>query len=156
MAELKDRLRADMKVAMKAHDQQRLGTIRMALAAIANAEVEGTAHELTAEEEQRLLTKEVRQRRDSAETYTQGGRQDLVEKELAEAEILQAYLPQPMTSAEVEALIDAEFAAIEAETGEAPTMKQMGTIMKAVNARIAGRFDGGAVAGLVKGRLANK
>ncbi len=153
MAELKDRLRADMKVAMKAHDQQRLGTIRMALAAIGNAEVEGTAHDLTTEEEQKLVAKEVRQRRDSAETYGQAGRQDLVDKETAEAEILQAYLPQPLTAEEVGALIDAEFAAVEAETGAAPTMKQMGAIMKAVNARIAGRFDGGAVAGMVKGRL---
>lgn len=153
MAELKDRLRADMKVAMKAHDQQRLGTIRMALAAIANAEVEGTAHALTTDEEQQLIAKEVRQRRDSAETYAQGGRQDLVEKESAEAEILQAYLPRPLTAEEVQALIDAEFAAIAAETGTAPTMKQMGAIMKAVNARIAGRFNGGAVAGLVKSRL---
>ncbi|MEA5153870.1 GatB/YqeY domain-containing protein [Raineyella sp.] len=153
MAELKDRLRADMKVAMKAHDQQRLGTIRMALAAIGNAEVEGTAHDLTAEEEQKLIVKEVRQRRDSAETYGRAGRQDLVDKETAEAEILQAYLPRPLTAEEVGALIDAEFAAIEAETGTAPTMKQMGAIMKAVNARIAGRFDGGAVAGMVKGRL---
>lgn len=153
MAELKDRLRADMKVAMKAHDQQRLGTIRMALAAIGNAEVEGTAHDLTAEEEQKLIVKEVRQRRDSAETYGRAGRQDLVDKETAEAEILQAYLPRPLTAEEVGALIDAEFAAIEAETGIAPTMKQMGAIMKAVNARIAGRFDGGAVAGTVKGRL---
>ncbi|WOP17231.1 GatB/YqeY domain-containing protein [Raineyella sp. LH-20] len=154
MAELKDRLRADMKAAMKEHDQQRLGTIRMALAAIMNAEVEGSAHELTADEEQKLIAKEVRQRRDSAETYAQAGREDLVDKETAEAEILQAYLPQPLTPEEVGALIDAEFATIEAETGAAPTMKQMGAIMKAVNARIAGRFDGGAVAGMVKGRLA--
>lgn len=154
MAELKDQLRADMKVAMKAHDQQRLGVIRMALAAIMNAEVEGEAHELTTEQEQKLVTKEVRQRRDSAETYAEGGRQDLVDKELAEAEILQAYLPAPMTAADVGTLIDAEFAAIEAETGDAPTMKQMGTIMKAVNAKVAGRFDGGAIAGMVKDRLA--
>lgn len=154
MAELKDQLRADMKAAMKAHDQQRLGVIRMALAAIMNAEVEGEAHELTTEQEQKLVTKEVRQRRDSAETYAQGGRQDLVDKELAEAEILQGYLPAPMTTADVESLIDAEFAAIEAQTGAAPTMKQMGTIMKAVNAKVAGRFDGGAIAGMVKDRLA--
>lgn len=153
MAELKDRLRADMKTAMKAHDQQRLGVIRMALAAIMNAEVEGEAHELTTEEEQKLLTKEVRQRRDSAESYAAGGRQDLVDKETAEAEILQSYLPAPLTAEDVADLVDAEFAAIEARTGAAPTMKQMGAIMKAVNAKVAGRFDGSAVAAMVKGRL---
>lgn len=154
MAELKDQLRADMKEAMKAHDQQRLAVIRAALASFMTAEVEGEAHELTTAEERKLVTKEVRQRRDSAETYAEAGRQDLVDKELAEAEILQGYLPAPMTAADVAALIEDEFAAVEADTGAAPTMKQMGSIMKAVNAKVAGRFDGGAIAAQVKGRLA--
>ncbi|SDC06125.1 hypothetical protein GA0111570_1173 [Raineyella antarctica] len=155
MAALKDQLRADMKDAMKAHDQQRLAVIRMAIASIMNAEVEGEAHDLTLEEEQKLVAKEVRQRRDSAQTYADGGRQDLAEKESAEAEILQAYLPAPMTADDVTALIEDEFARVEAETGAAPTMKQMGAIMKAVNARVAGRFDGGAIATMVKQRLAS-
>ena len=154
MAELKDQLRSDMKEAMKAHDQQRLAVIRAALASFMNAEVEGEAHELTTAQEQTLVTKEVRQRRDSAETYAAAGRQDLVDKELAEAEILQAYLPAPMTAAAVADLIEGEFAAVEAATGAAPTMKQMGAIMKAVNAKVAGRFDGGVIATMVKGRLA--
>ena len=135
MAELKDQLRSDMKEAMKAHDQQRLAVIRAALASFMNAEVEGEAHELTTAEEQTLVTKEVRQRRDSAE-------------------ILQAYLPAPLTAAAVADLIEGEFAAVEAATGAAPTMKQMGAIMKAVNAKVAGRFDGGVIATMVKGRLA--
>lgn len=156
MAELKDQLRADMKEAMKAHDQQRLTVIRSALATFMTASTEGEAHELTATEEQKLVAKEVRQRRDSAQTYAEGGRQDLADKENAEADILQAYLPAPMTAEQVAGLIDAEMTAIEASSGSAPTMKQMGAIMKAVNAKVAGRFDGGAVAGMVKERLANR
>lgn len=156
MAELKDQLRADMKEAMKAHDQQRLTVIRSALATFMTAATEGEAHELTTAEEQKLIGKEVRQRRDSAQTYADGGRQDLADKELAEADILQAYLPAPMSVEEVAGLIDAEMAAIEGESGAAPTMKQMGAIMKAVNAKVAGRFDGGAVAGMVKDRLAKQ
>ncbi len=152
MADVKDRLRADMKEAMKAHDQARLGAIRMALAAIGNAEVEGTAHALSAEEEQQILTREVRQRRDSAAAYADGGRQDLVDKELAEAEILQAYLPEPLTQTQVVGLVEEEYAKV-AASGHTPSMRDMGAIMKAVNAKIAGRFDGSQVAALVKARL---
>lgn len=153
MAELKDQLRADMKAAMKAKDQDRLGTIRMALSAIGTAEVEGSAHELTYEEEQRIVTREVRQRKDSAASYAEGGRDDLVAKELAEAEVLQAYLPAPLGEDEVRAIVDDEITQLSQEQGEPPSMKQMGVLMKAVNARVAGRFDGAAIAGIVKDRL---
>lgn len=156
MAELQDQLRADMKAAMKARNQQRLTVIRSALATFMTASTEGEAHDLTAAEEQKLIAKEVRQRRDSAQTYADGGRQDLADKENAEADVLQAYLPAPMTAEEVAGLIDAEMAAVEASSGAAPTMKQMGAIMKVVNAKVAGRFDGGAVAGMVKDRLAKQ
>lgn len=156
MAELKDQLRADMKDAMRAKDQQRLAVIRSALAAFMTAEAEGEAHDLTIAEEQKLVAKEVRQRRDSAQTYAEGGRQDLADKEDAEAEILQAYLPAPLTADDVAALVDAEVASTAAASGAAPTMRQMGAIMKAVNAEVAGRFDGAAVAALVKERLTGK
>lgn len=156
MADLKDQLRADMKDAMKAKDQRRLAVIRSAIAAFMTAETDGAAHDLTTAEEQKLVAKEVRQRRDSAQTYAEGGRQDLADQENAEAEILQAYLPAPLTADDVAALVEAELAAVEASTGAAPTMKQMGAVMKAVNAKVAGRFDGSAVAGMVKERLANR
>lgn len=149
MAELKDRLRADMIASMKAKQADTTKVLRAVLAAITTEEVSGDqAHELTADQEQAVVTKQVRQRRDSAEAYAAGGRQDLADAELAEAEILQAYLPKQLTDEELGALVDAEIAA----AGEV-TMKQMGQLIKAVNAKAAGRADGGKVAAAVKARL---
>lgn len=149
MAELKDRVRADMIASMKAKQADTTKVLRAVLAAITTAEVSGdAARELTAEQELAVVTKQVRQRRDSAEAYAAGGRQDLADTELAEAEILQAYLPTPLTDDELAELIEAEVKA----AGEV-TMKQMGLIIKAVNAKAAGRADGGRVAAAVKARL---
>jgi uncharacterized protein YqeY len=149
MAELKDRLRADMIASMKAKQAETTKVLRAVLAAITTEEVAGdTATELTAEQELTVVTKQARQRRDSAEAYAAGGRQDLADAELAEVEILSAYLPTPLTDEELSALVDAEVAA----AGEV-TMKQMGQIIKAVNARTAGRADGGRVAAAVRARL---
>ncbi|OYO20121.1 glutamyl-tRNA amidotransferase [Enemella evansiae] len=150
MAELKDRLRADMTTAMKARDKDTTKVLRAVLTAIQTEEVAGDeAHELDADAELKIVTKQVRQRRDSAAEYAKGGRQDLADVELAEAEILQVYLPAPLTDDELAALVDAEVAA----AGPEVSMKQMGQIIKAVNARAAGRADGGKIAGLVKSRL---
>lgn len=155
MAELKTRLKADLVTAMKAHDELRKSTIRMALAAIANEEVAGkAARELSDAEETTVLNREVARRKDAAEAYAAGNRQELVDKELAEAGILQEYLPQPLGEDEVKAFVAEELARVEAETGEKPTMKQMGLLIKAVNARVAGRFEGAKVAALVKAALA--
>lgn len=149
MAELKDRLRADMIASMKAKQADTTKVLRAVLAAIATEEVSGeAAHELTETQEQAIVTRQVRQRRDSAEAYAAGGRQDLADAELAEAEILQTYLPKPLTDDELQALVEEEVAA----AGEV-TMKQMGQVIKAVNARAAGRADGGKVAAAVKARL---
>ena len=150
MAELKDRLRADMIASMKAKQADTTTVLRAVLAAITTEEVSGdAAHELTEAQEQAIVTKQVRQRRDSAEAYAGGGRQDLADIELAEAEILQAYLPQQLTEDELNALVEAEVAA----AGDEVTMKRMGQIIKAVNAKAAGRADGGKVAAAVKARL---
>lgn len=150
MAELKDRLRADMISSMKAKQTDTTKVLRAVLAAITTEEVSGdAAHQLSAEQELAVVTKQVRQRRDSAEAYASGGRQDLADTELAEAEILQAYLPTPLTDDELDGLVKAEVAA-----AGATTMKQMGQIIKAVNAKAAGRADGGRVAAAVKARLA--
>ncbi|WP_026925961.1 GatB/YqeY domain-containing protein [Granulicoccus phenolivorans] len=148
MAELKDQLKADMKTAMKAKDKDTLRAIRAALAAIGVKEVEGEAHDLTTEEEQAVVTKEVRQRKDSAQAYTEGGRPELAEAELAEADVLARYLPAPLTEAELTALVDAEIAKL-----EEPSLKQMGKVMGAVNQQAKGRADGAAVAALVKQKL---
>ena len=151
MAELKDQLRTDMTAAMKAKDRHTVTVLRSVMAAFSAEEVSGDAsHELTAEQELAVLHKQARQRRDSAESYGDAGRQDLAEAEIAEAEVLEAYLPQPLSSEELTALVDAEIAAL----GEDPTMKHMGALVKAVNAKAEGRADGKAVADAVRSRIA--
>lgn len=154
MAELKDRLKADLVTAMKAKDDAAKSNLRMAIAAIGVEEVAGdSARALTNDEEIAIVTKEVSKRRDSAQAYTDGGRPELAAKEAGEAEFLQQYLPAPLTEDELDAIVAEEVAAAEAAAGEKPTMKQMGTIVKAVNARVAGRAQGGTVAAKVRSRL---
>lgn len=149
MAALKDRLRADMIASMKAKKADTTKVLRAVLAAITTEEVSGDqAHELTEEQELAVVTKQVRQRRDSAEAYAAGDRQDLAEVELAEADILQVYLPAQLTDEELAAMVETEVAAL----GEV-TMKQMGQVIKSVNAKASGRADGGRVAAAVKARL---
>jgi len=149
MAELKDRLRADLIVAMKAKDTFATGVLRMAIAAIANEQVSGdTARELTESEEQTVITKEVRKRRDSAEAYAAGNRPELAEKEEREAKLLSSYLPAPLTEAELDQIVTEEVNNV-----DGATLKQMGMIIKAVNARTQGRADGSIVAEKVKAAL---
>jgi uncharacterized protein YqeY len=155
MAAIKTRLKTDLVAALKAHDEARKSTVRMALAAIANEEVAGkAARELSDTEEQTVLAREVSKRKDSAAAYTSGNRPELAEKELAEAAILAEYLPQQLTEAEIAAIVDEEVAAVTATLGDKPSMKQMGLVMKAVTPRIAGRGDGKVAAGLVRAALA--
>lgn len=152
MAELKDTLKADLVVAMKAHDEAAKSNIRMALAAIATEEVAGeSARELTQAEEQAIVTREVNKRRDSAEAYTQGNRPELAAKEAAEAEFLAKYLPAPLSAEELQVIVDEEVAAATATAEKSPRL--MGQVIKAVNARAEGRADGKTVAGLVKQAL---
>lgn len=154
MAAIKDRLKQELVAALKAHDDVRKSTVRMALAAIANEEVAGkTAKELTEAEEQAVLTREVSKRKDAAEAYTGGNRPELAEKELAEAAILAEFLPEQLTEAQLAAIVDEEVAAVAATLGAQPTMRQMGLVMKAVTPRITGRGDGKTVAALVKAAL---
>ena len=154
MAELKSRLRADMKDAMKARDSERLNVIRMALSAITTEEVAGAeARELSDAEELTVINREVRKRKESAEAYSDGGRPELAEKELAEAEILTGYLPRPLSDDEIQGLVDEAVTAYTTEHGEAPAMKQMGQLVKAVNERAAGRAEGKVVAAKVKAAL---
>lgn len=154
MGALADQLKADMVAAMKAKDETRKNTLRMAMAAIHTAEVAGeSARELSDAEELAVVAKELRSRKDSAEAYIAGGRQELADKELAEAEILAAYLPAPLTEDELRDLVAEELEAAEQASGEKPGMKQMGAVIKAVSARAEGRAEGGTIAALVRQAL---
>ncbi len=154
MAGLKDRLKADRVAAMKARDQIAKDTLGMALTAVQLEEVAGdTARELSDDEVLKVLTREVAKRKDSAQAYTDGKRPELAEKELAEAAVLQAYLPAALTEDELDALVAEEVAAAASALGETPTMKQMGQVIKAVNARAQGRAEGALVAAKVRAAL---
>lgn len=155
MSELRDKIQVDLVTAMKAHDELTKSTLRMAVAAIKNEQVAGTqARELSDDEVLVVLNREVAKRRDSAEAYTAGNRPELAEKELAEVEVLQRYLPAALTDAELDAIVAEEVAAAAAALGTSPSMKQMGQVIKAVNARAAGRAQGATVAAKVKAALA--
>src|SRR5437588_2897036 len=137
---LKDKITADMTAAMKAKDAARTSTLRMLKAAIMNRQIE-KGGELDDEETMKLLRSQVKQRRDSVEQYQKAGRQELVDKEIAEIAVVESYLPQAASREEIN---QAVAAAIE-ETG-ATSMKEMGAVMKAVMPRLAGKnADGKAV-----------
>ena len=147
-------LKADLTAAMKAGDALGKSVLRMAIAAMMNAEVAGESiRALTKDEEMVVLTREVKTRRESAETYTKAGRPELAAKETAEADYLARYLPQPLTQDDVAAIVDAKVEELAAERGSAPTMKDMGALVRAVNGVVAGRAEGSVVASLVKSRL---
>jgi uncharacterized protein YqeY len=154
MSELKNRIQADMNAARKAQESLTVSTLGMAISAIQNEQVAGKeARELSDAEVVGVLNGEVAKRRDSAEAYTAGKRPELAAKELAEVEVLQRYLPAALTDAELDAIVAEEVAAAAAQLGEAPTMRQMGLVIKAVNARAAGRAEGAKVAAKVKAAL---
>ena len=150
MAELKERLRADLNEAMRARDQVRMRTLRMALTSITNEEVAGaSARDLTDDEIVKVLTREARKRREAAEAFSAAGRIDQADAERAEGDVLAGYLPAQLSDEELAALVDAAIA----ETG-AVGMASMGQVMKTVTPRVAGRADGARVAAEVRRRLA--
>lgn len=142
-----DQLKEEQKLAMKAKDKLRLGTIRLALAAIKQREVD---EQITLNEDDILavLTKMVKQRRDSVTQYEAAGRQDLADVEQAEITVLEEFMPQPLTE-EVAALIEKAIA----ESGAAG-MQDMGKVMGVLKPQIQGRADMGKVSGLVRAKLA--
>ena len=155
MSELKERLRADLTAAMKARDALTTATLRLALAAITTAEVAGTqAKELSDAEVIAVLQKEVRKRGEAAEAFAAAGRAEQAAKERAEADVLSAYLPTALTDDEIGALVRAAIESVTASTGSAPTMRQMGLVIKDVQARAEGRADGARIAAAVKSALA--
>lgn len=154
MSELSQQIQADMVAAMKAHDDLTRSTLRMVISAIKTEQVAGdSARELTDDEVISVLNREVAKRRDSAESYTSGNRPELAAKELAEIEVVQRYLPADLTEAEVDGIIADELAAVAAQTGSQPSMKQMGLVMKGVTARVNGRAEGAKVAAKVRAAL---
>ncbi|HFC8471565.1 TPA: GatB/YqeY domain-containing protein [Neisseria subflava] len=144
---LKTQLTEDMKTAMRAKDQVSLSTIRLINAAIKQFEVD----ERTEADDAKvisILTKMVKQRRDSAKIYTEAGRQDLADKENAEIEILNRYLPQMMSAEEIKTVVEAAIA----ETG-ASGMADMGKVMGVLKTRLAGKADMGEVNRILKAAL---
>lgn len=147
---LRAQLDADLKEAMKARDSIRLNTIRGVKSAMKYKEVEGgEATSLDDAGILKVIVALVKQRKDSIEQFRAGGRDDLADKEQKELEVLQVYLPQPLTEAEIEALVVQTIAEVGA-TGP----KDMGAVMKAIGPKTTGRADGKTVSTLVKSKLA--
>ncbi len=145
---LKERITSDMTAAMKAREAARLSTLRMVKAAVQNREIE-KGGELSDEEVTKALQSLVKQRRDSVEQYEKAGRAELAAKEQAEIAVIEEYLPQAASPEEIERAV----AEAVAETG-ATSLKEMGAVMKAALARLAGRnADGKAVSEAVRSRL---
>ena len=147
---IEERLRADLKTAMRARDDTKKTTIRMALAALKNARVSKNA-DLTPDEELGVVSKEARQLKDAIVEYRRGNREDLVTEVSAQVEILEQYLPQPLGEDEIRELIQAAIA----ETGAAGP-KQMGLVMRVLMPQVRGRADGGAVSQMVRAMLAGQ
>jgi hypothetical protein len=155
MSELKATLRSDLTAAMKARDALTLGTLRMALAAVTNEEVSGaSARELSDAEVLAVLAREVKKRKESAEAFDGAGRVELAEKERAESAVLQRYLPAQLSDSEIGELVAEAVAEVAASAGSPPTMKQMGLVIKAAQAKAAGRAEGAKIAAAVKAALA--
>jgi hypothetical protein len=145
---LKERITSDMTAAMKAREAGRLSTLRMVKAAVQNREIE-KGGELSEEELTKALQSLVKQRRDSVEQYEKAGREELAAKERAEIAVIEEYLPRAASREEIERAVDEAVA----ETG-ASSLKEMGALMKAALARLAGRnADGKVVSEVVKSRL---
>lgn len=145
--DLKLKLSADSKAALKAGEKDRLKVLRLILAAVKQQEIDQRV-ELDDAGVLSVLTKMVKQRRDSVRQFTDGGRLDLAQAEEQEIEVLEAYLPAQLSAGEIEALVDKAIA----ETG-AESMADMGKVMGAVKKSAAGRADLGSVSALVRKRL---
>jgi uncharacterized protein len=150
---IKERLKSDVKEAMKAGEKLRLGVLRMLQARILEREVElrsdrGRDYHLTDEETLEVLAGYAKQRRQSIESYSQGGREDLASREREELEVVEGYLPRALTEAEIEGIVER----VIQETGAAG-LKDLGAVMKSVMAQVGSSADGRLVNQVVKGRL---
>ncbi|MEO7160953.1 MAG: GatB/YqeY domain-containing protein [Polaromonas sp.] len=150
---LKEQITEDMKTAMRAKDSERLGTIRLLLSAIKQKEVDErvVVDDVMAVA---IVDKLIKQRKDSIEAFEKAERKDLADKEAAELLVLQAYLPARLSAEEVTAQVKAIVAALAAELGRAVVPADMGKVMGAVKAQLAGKADMGQVSAAVKAALA--
>lgn len=156
MADLKARLQGDLAAAIKSRETTRLAALRMALTAITTEEVAGDeARELSDTEVERVLTREVKKRREAAEAFAGAGRAEQAQAERDEAAVLTDYLPKQLDDDELRELVAAAVVEVTEQLGETPGPRQMGQVMKAANAKIAGRAEGGRVAAVVKSHLQN-
>ncbi|WP_328673396.1 GatB/YqeY domain-containing protein [Streptomyces sp. NBC_00322] len=153
MTSLKSKLQEDLTAAIRARDELRSSTLRLTLTAITKEEVGGeTARELSDDEVQKVIAKEAKKRREAAEAFQQGGRTESAEREKAEGELLDAYLPKQLSDDELGAIVAQAVEEAKAAGAEGP--RAMGAVMKIVNPKVAGRAEGGRVAAAVKQLLA--
>lgn len=156
MGTLKARLRTDLTAAMRARDTMRVGTLRLTLAAITTEEVSGAAaRELDDAQEQVVLTREVRKRREAAQTYSDASRTEMAATELAEAAIIEGYLPQQLDDEQLAGIVDEALQRVAEQTGNAPGRAQMGQVMKLTMTAAAGRADGARLSAAVRAALAD-
>ncbi|MAB76044.1 MAG: glutamyl-tRNA amidotransferase [Verrucomicrobiales bacterium] len=150
MSQLSQQITEDMKMAMREKNTVALNTVRMLKSAIKNAAIEkgGADAELTDPEVMAVVRKEVKKRQDSIEQYEAAGRTELADQEKAEMEVLNGYLPEPLSDEEIAAIVDAAVA----EVG-ATSRKEMGQVMKLVQERTAGRADGKTLSQAVMAKL---
>jgi uncharacterized protein YqeY len=149
MSALKERLRVDLSAAMKARDDVRTRTLRMALTAVTNEEVAGKqARELSDDEVVKVLTREAKKRREAAQAFADAGRAEQAAAERAEGEVISGYLPEQLSDEELSRLVSAAIA----ETGAAGP-KAMGQVMKVIRPKVGDRAEGGRVAAEVKRQL---
>ena len=157
MAAIGEKLGKDIVTAMKAREQETLTTLRMVKSALKNKEID-KREALTDAEEQSILTTMLKQRRESIEQFTKGNRPELAAKEQVEIELIEAYMPKALSEDDLRALVAAAVAQVTAENGGTkPGQKEMGSVMKAAQAKIAAsgaRADGKLVSELVKAELA--
>ena len=144
---LKERITEDMKIAMKARETERLGAIRLLLSSIKQKEVDERI-QLSDPDVVAVIEKMLKQRRDSISQFEAAGRTDLADKEKFEVGVLQTYMPQALSEAEVAAIIQAAITEIGASG-----MKDMGKVMGVVKAKVTGRADMGKVSALIKSKL---
>ena len=148
---LKERLKTDLTTAMKSRDEVRLATIRMALTAVTNEEVAGKqSRELTDDDVLKVLARELKKRKEAAAAFADAGKQDRADAELAEAAVLESYLPEQLSDDELAALITSAIG----QSGAAGP-QGMGAVMKIVQPQIAGRAEGARVAAEVKRQLSS-
>lgn len=154
MADLKERLRTDLKTAMKAQDKLRTATIRMLLAAVQTEEVSGKqARELSDADILKVLARESRKRGEAAEIYVTNGRGELAANERAEASVIDEYLPTQLNDDEVANVVNTAIAQVAEEIGERPHQKHMGLVIKAAVAIAGGQADTSRISAAAKARL---